>query len=82
MNNNNTPITNNPNELTTENSVLVLIDHQPWVAFAVYSNLPQADKRNIAECLKACVVFTGLQLYNLRTRGSIGCIFQAILLNE
>src|ERR1700694_5195892 len=28
-------MTNNPNELTIENSVLVLIDHQPWVAFAV-----------------------------------------------
>jgi nicotinamidase-related amidase len=27
----------NPNELTIENSVLVLIDHQPWVAFAVTS---------------------------------------------
>ena len=23
---------NNPNELTIENSVLVLIDHQPWIA--------------------------------------------------
>ena len=30
-------MTNNPNELTIENSVLVLIDHQPWVAFAVHS---------------------------------------------
>ena len=30
-------MTNNPNELTIENSVLVLIDHQPWVAFAVTS---------------------------------------------
>ena len=25
-------MTNNPNELTIENSVLVLIDHQPWIA--------------------------------------------------
>jgi hypothetical protein len=30
-------MTNNPNELTIENSVLVLIDHQPWVAFGVQS---------------------------------------------
>jgi nicotinamidase-related amidase len=30
-------MTNNPNELTIENSALVLIDHQPWVAFAVQS---------------------------------------------
>ena len=28
-------MTNNPNELTIENSVLVLVDHQPRVAFAV-----------------------------------------------
>jgi nicotinamidase-related amidase len=27
----------NPNELTIDNSVLMLIDHQPWVAFAVQS---------------------------------------------
>ena len=30
-------MTNNPNELTIENSAVVLIDHQPWVAFAVQS---------------------------------------------
>jgi nicotinamidase-related amidase len=30
-------MTKNPNELTVENSVLMLIDHQPWVAFAVQS---------------------------------------------
>src|SRR6267154_6282107 len=30
-------MTNNPNELTIENSVLVLIDHQPAVALAVHS---------------------------------------------
>jgi len=30
-------MTDNPNELTIENSVLMLIDHQPWVAFAVQS---------------------------------------------
>jgi nicotinamidase-related amidase len=29
--------TNNPNELTIENSVVVLIDHQPRVAFGVKS---------------------------------------------
>ena len=27
----------NRNEITIDNSVLVLIDHQPWVAFAVKS---------------------------------------------
>ena len=30
-------MTNNPNELTVDNSVVILIDHQPWVAFAVHS---------------------------------------------
>ena len=30
-------MTNNPNELTIENSVLVLIDHQPWIALMVHS---------------------------------------------
>lgn len=30
-------MTHNPNELTIENSQVVLIDHQPWVAFAVKS---------------------------------------------
>jgi nicotinamidase-related amidase len=30
-------MTFNPNELTIENSAVVLIDHQPWVAFAVES---------------------------------------------
>ena len=27
----------NPNEITIDNSVVVLVDHQPWVAFAVKS---------------------------------------------
>jgi hypothetical protein len=26
---------NNPNELTIENSVLMLVDHQLWIAFGV-----------------------------------------------
>ena len=30
-------MTPNPNELTIDNSVLMLIDHQPWVAFPVRS---------------------------------------------
>src|SRR6476620_3374288 len=27
----------NPNEITIDNSVLILVDHQPWVAFSVKS---------------------------------------------
>jgi nicotinamidase-related amidase len=30
-------VSDNPNEITIENSVLILIDHQPWVAFSVKS---------------------------------------------
>jgi nicotinamidase-related amidase len=40
--------TKNPNELTIENSVLVLIDHQPWVAFAVHSIDPGLMINNVA----------------------------------
>ena len=39
---------NNPNELTIENSVLILIDHQPWVAFAVHSIDPGLMINNVA----------------------------------
>jgi nicotinamidase-related amidase len=41
-------MTNNPNELTIENSVVVLIDHQPWVAFAVHSIDPGLMINNVA----------------------------------
>ena len=30
-------MSDNPNEITIDNSVLILIDHQPWVAFSVNS---------------------------------------------
>ena len=30
-------VSENPNEITIDNSVLILIDHQPWVAFSVKS---------------------------------------------
>jgi nicotinamidase-related amidase len=30
-------MSDNPNEITIDNSVLILIDHQPWVAFSVKS---------------------------------------------
>ena len=30
-------MSDNPNEITIDNSVVVLVDHQPWVAFAVKS---------------------------------------------
>jgi len=46
-------MTNNPNELTIENSVLVLIDHQPWVAFAVHSTDPGLMINNVAGLARA-----------------------------
>jgi hypothetical protein len=30
-------VSENANEITVENSVLIFIDHQPWVAFSVKS---------------------------------------------
>jgi len=30
-------MSDNPNEITIDNSVLILVDHQPWVAFSVTS---------------------------------------------
>jgi nicotinamidase-related amidase len=30
-------VSDNPNEITIDNSVLILVDHQPWVAFSVNS---------------------------------------------
>jgi hypothetical protein len=41
-------VTENPNELTVHNSVLMLIDHQPWVGFAVHSIDPGLMINNVA----------------------------------
>jgi nicotinamidase-related amidase len=41
-------MTNNPNELTINNSVLVLIDHQPWIAAMVHSVDPSLMVNNVA----------------------------------
>jgi nicotinamidase-related amidase len=43
----------NPNELTIENSVVILIDHQPWVAFAVHSIDPALMINNVAALAQA-----------------------------
>ena|SRR5207253_895745 len=40
-------MTDNPNEVTVDNSVLILIDHQPWVAFAVNSIDPSLLSNNL-----------------------------------
>jgi nicotinamidase-related amidase len=41
-------MTNNPNELTIENSAVVLIDHQPWVTYGVRSIDPGLLMNNVA----------------------------------
>src|SRR6266481_1675707 len=46
-------MTNNPNELTVENSVVILIDHQPWVAFSVHSIDPGLMMNNVAALAQA-----------------------------
>jgi len=52
MNDKNTQ-SNNPNELTIENSVVILIDHQPWVAFSVHSIDPGLMKNNVVALAQA-----------------------------
>jgi nicotinamidase-related amidase len=46
-------MTKNPNELTIENSVLILIDHQPWVAFSVRSIDPGLMLNNVVGLAQA-----------------------------
>ena len=46
-------MTTNPNELTIENSVVILIDHQPWVAFAVHSIDPGLMMNNVVGLAQA-----------------------------
>ena len=52
MKDKNTP-SNNPNELTTANSVLVLIDHQPWIGLLVHSIDPGLMINNVAGLAQA-----------------------------
>jgi nicotinamidase-related amidase len=46
-------MTNNPNELTIDNSVLILIDHQPMVGFSVHSIDPGLMLNNVAALARA-----------------------------
>jgi nicotinamidase-related amidase len=46
-------MTNNPNELTIDNSVLMLIDHQPMVGFSVHSIDPGLMINNVAALARA-----------------------------
>jgi nicotinamidase-related amidase len=58
---------NNINELTIDNTVVCLIDHQPWVAFPVRSIAPDSLTNNVlalAKCAKALNVPTVLTTIN------------------
>ena len=46
-------MTTNPNELTVDNSILILIDHQPMVAFAVHSIDPGLMLNNVVALAQA-----------------------------
>ena len=46
-------MTNNPNELTIETSVLAILDHQPWVALMVHSIDPGLMINNVAGLAQA-----------------------------
>jgi hypothetical protein len=46
-------MTNNPNELTIDNSVVMLIDHQPFVAIHVHSIDPGLMLNNVAALARA-----------------------------
>jgi len=57
-------MTDNRNEVTVDNSVLILIDHQPWVAFGVNSIDPSLLSNNLeglassAKALEVPVILT------------------------
>jgi nicotinamidase-related amidase len=62
----------NPNELTIDNSVLMLIDHQPWVAFSVHSIDPGLMINNVAAMAQAAkTVGVPTILTTVGARGSI-----------
>jgi nicotinamidase-related amidase len=46
-------MTNNPNELTIDNSLVMLIDHQPMVGFSVHSIDPALMINNVAALARA-----------------------------
>ena len=70
----------NPNEITIDNSVLILIDHQPWVAFSVKSidaGLLVNNLKGIAASAKALDVPV-----ILTTVGAEGGVLKDPLINE
>ncbi len=71
----------NINELTTENSILCLIDHQPWVAFPINSISPEHLTNNvlaIAKTAKAMNVPTVLTTINGKSGPLNDPLFQGL----
>jgi nicotinamidase-related amidase len=71
----------NINELTTENSTLCLIDHQPWVAFPINSISPEHLTNNvlaIAKTAKAMNVPTVLSTINGKSGPLKDPLFQGL----
>jgi len=74
-------MTNNPNELTIENSALVLIDHQPGVALAVHSidhSLLLNNVAGLAQAAKALGVPTVLTTVGAQGSVLVDPIFKEI----
>ncbi len=74
-------MTNNPNELTIENSALVLIDHQPAVGLAVHSidqGLLVTNVASLAKAAKALGVPTVLTTIGARGSVLVDPIFKEI----
>jgi nicotinamidase-related amidase len=74
-------MSSNPNELTIENSAVVLIDHQPWVAFGVGSIDKGTLLRNVAGLSRAAKdlgVPTVLTTVGAQGSGLIDPIFKEI----
>jgi nicotinamidase-related amidase len=74
-------MTNNPNELTIENSALVLIDHQPAVGLAVHSidqGLLVTHVASLARAAKALGVPTVLTTIGARGSVLVDPIFKEI----
>jgi nicotinamidase-related amidase len=72
-------MTDNPNQITIDNSVVVLVDHQPWVAFSVKSidaGLLVNNLAGLAASAKALDVPT-----ILTTVGAEGSVLKDPLLN-
>src|SRR6202035_1391307 len=75
-----TLMANNPNELTIDNSLVMLIDHQPMVGFSVHSIDPGLMINNVAALARASRELGVPSV--LTTIGAKGSILAAPILKE